>query len=280
MKRYYRVAEHTFMVEMPADDPLWDRMGQYSPFEADPVQDLLFCLSVADFPVPEGYTPVFKDKPQEGQPPIEILQGPDGWMIKSVCTVVASADWKSARMSCAHPDRLYCLNNALMILYAFCSAPLGTLEMHASVISCQGRGFLFLAPSGTGKSTHSQMWLRAVPGSELLNDDNPIIRVLPGGEVRVYGSPWSGKTPCYRNLSVPAGGFVRIQRAPYNRCSHCGRIEAYAMLYSSCSGFKANRQMSDAIHESINAIAFGLPCYTMECLPDEAAAIECSSKVL
>lgn len=280
MKKVYKVAGHSFCVEMPDSEALWERMGQYEPFISEEEDNLLFSLRLSESFDEEGFVSIFKDNPAEDQPPVEILKGGDEWLVKSCCHIKASADWKTAEFCFAHKDRLFCLNNALMILYAFCSAKYGTLEMHASVIACQGRGFLFLAPSGTGKSTHSQMWLSSIPGSELLNDDNPIVRIHPDGEVWVYGSPWSGKTPCYRNMAVPVGAFVRIRRAPFNKCSRTSVIESYANIYSSCSGFKASREMGDAIHSTLNSIATTVPCFTMECLPDGAAAIECADKVL
>ena len=94
-------------------------------------------------------------------------------------------------------------------MYAFRTATLGTLEMHASVIAHEGRGYLFLAKSGTGKSTQSRMWLRCIEGAKLLNDDNPAIRIADGRPL-VFGTPWSGKTPCWRNLSVPVKALVRL----------------------------------------------------------------------
>ena len=62
-----------------------------------------------------------------------------------------------------------------------------------------------MGKSGTGKSTHSRLWLENVPGATLLNDDNPIVRLTLVGAI-VYGSPWSGKTPCYKNESAPLAG--------------------------------------------------------------------------
>ena len=108
----------------------------------------------------------------------------------------ANSDFTLSKLLIACPsESLFAINNALMLQYAFRTAGMNTLEMHASVIENGGKGYLFLAKSGTGKSTHSKMWLRNIPDSHLLNDDNPIVRVLEDGSVRVYGSPWSGKTP-------------------------------------------------------------------------------------
>ena len=129
---------------------------------------------------------------------------------------------------------------------------------------------MFLGKSGTGKSTHSSLWLKYLEGSELLNDDNPILRVGEDGVARVYGSPWSGKTPCYKNDSVPVGAIVR--QYPENRIARNSIVEAYAAVYPSCSGFRAVKEMADGMHSTIEKVVLSVPCYTLDCLPDEAAA--------
>ena len=135
-----------------------------------------------------------------------------------------------------------------------------------------------LLRSGTGKSTHSSLWLKHIPGTELLNDDNPVLRVVDG-EVRVYGSPWSGKTPCYKALDVPTGAIVRLRQAPENRIARLGTVAAYASVMASCSGFRPIRTLADAQHETLAAVAQQVPCYQLDCLPDAAAARLCQETV-
>ena len=188
-------------------------------------------------------------------------------------------DFKTAKMVlCGTSDR-YALNSCLMLLFTFSSASKGALEMHSSVVTYDGRGFMFLGKSGTGKGTHSQLWMRNFPGTELLNDDNPIVRLLPDGTVRVYGSPWSGKTPCYKAQDAPVGAIVRLRQAPQNRIERLGTVHAYSSVMASCSGFRAIRALADAQHETLSVVAEQVPCYQLECLPDEAAARLCYKTV-
>ena len=108
------------------------------------------------------------------------------------------------------------LRFACWIAYGVVTAPFGTVAIHTSTIACQGKAILFLGESGTGKSTHTRLWQEHIEGAALLNDDSPIIRIIDG-KPWVYGSPWSGKTPCYKNESYPLAACVRLSQAPYNQ---------------------------------------------------------------
>ena len=169
-------------------------------------------------------------------------------------------------------------DNAVMILYALTTADKATLLMHASTVVCQGRGYLFIAPSGTGKSTHSQLWLQHIEGSWLLNDDNPVMRLTDCGAV-VYGSPWSGKTPCYKNLSAPISGIVQLAQALRNEIRRLTGLEAYAALMASASGKRWDRRLADGLHQTLNRAAQTLRVYHLDCLPDEEAAQLCALRV-
>ena len=167
----------------------------------------------------------------------------------------------------------FVLNNILMMVYAFKTACIDTVLMHASVIKKDGKGYLFLGKSGTGKSTHTRLWLENIPGCELLNDDNPIVHFnKETGEAIVYGSPWSGKTPCYKNDSVLVGAFVRLEQAPENIIMKEGAARAFASLLPSCSCLKAAEELNNGVIETVKLLAASLPVYHLKCLPDKAAA--------
>jgi len=166
----------------------------------------------------------------------------------------------------------FVMNNFLMMLYAFNGASKDTLLMHASVIEMNGEGYMFLGKSGTGKSTHTALWLRHFPGALRLNDDNPVVRISPDGQPLVYGSPWSGKTPCYRNAQVSLKGIVRLHQAPYNKIQREMTVPAFASILPSCSILKQDKKLYDALCNVVGKVAQLVPTYHLECLPDEAAA--------
>jgi hypothetical protein len=103
---------------------------------------------------------------------------------------------------------------------------------------------------------------------------------MPGGDVRVFGSPWSGKTPCYKALSVPAGAVVRLSQAPYNKIERLTGVKAYASLMASASSFRPFSELANHWHNTLEAMTGVVPCYHLECLPDEAAARLCYNTVV
>ena len=295
MTRYYKVAEHFFSFSMTDSCSLWPRLTQYDPFINEPQADepVLFNVELCQdaFPRPDGLECVYDPKTEDGETVVRLYKGNGVWVFdmapdhKVPCHahLITTEDFSSGRLYLDNrkvSDAIFGINNSLMLLYAFRTAPLNTLELHASMVSNSGKAFLFLARSGTGKSTHSQLWLDHIPGSELMNDDNPIVRVWEDGSVIAYGSPWSGKTPCYRNIKAPAGAFVRIRRCAENKITPLSILEAYALLYSSCSGFKADHTIADGLHATLEKIVTTTPCYVLDCRPDEEAARVCSSEVL
>lgn len=170
-------------------------------------------------------------------------------------------------------DQRFGLGNAMMIAFAFSAAYYDTLLMHASVTMNGGRGYLFLGKSGTGKSTHSSLWRKFIPESDLLNDDNPAVRVMPDGTAIVYGTPWSGKTPCYRNLQMPVGAFVRLEQYPENIIAQEKPLQAFASVLSSCSAMIWDKESYARLTRTAEGVVKAVPVYYLRCRPDEEAAL-------
>jgi len=160
----------------------------------------------------------------------------------------------------------------LWIVFGVAITPLQAIAIHSSTIRCGEGAVLFLGESGTGKSTHTRLWREHIPGAELLNDDSPIIRQT-GDTVTVYGSPWSGKTPCYKQEGWPVRGMVRLSQAPHNRIRRLPVIQAIGALLPSCPpAFAFDSRLQDCICETLSRIIARTPVYHLECLPDADAA--------
>jgi hypothetical protein len=173
----------------------------------------------------------------------------------------------------------FSVDTVMKMMFAFATSCRNTLMMHASVTMHSGKGYLFLGKSGTGKSTHSQLWINNIEGCELLNDDHPALKVEGDGEVRVYGTPWSGKTHCYRNIDVPVGAVVNLYQAKKNEIKRLSLSEAYAIIFVSFSGLRFVKKQADGFHATIAKIVGIVPCYQLDCLPDADAAWLCHNTV-
>ena len=174
------------------------------------------------------------------------------------------------RMAPGHNPALF--RFGVWILFNIAALPRGAVAFHSSVIRYRGRGVLFLGESGTGKSTHTRLWREHIPGAELLNDDSPIIRATDS-EAFVHGSPWSGKTPCYRNERCPIAAVVRLSQAPHNRIRRLRPIESIgALLPSAPPAFARDERLSDDTCNLLSRVIAQVPVYHLECLPDAAAA--------
>ena len=240
----------------------------------------------------EVYPHVFTDNSEDDMPRVEVYRSLEKeWLIRIsqiatspiCCELVCDADFTRGMLhiDAECQDVRFCIDNGLMLMFAFHTAPLMTLEMHAAVVvkkearGDEAKGYLFLGHSGTGKSTHARQWLAAFEDAWLLNDDNPILRVMDNGDVYVYGSPWSGKTPCYKNESAPVGGIIKLSQAPENKIQTISLPQAYAYMLSSASGLKMEQTMADNMFETIKHIITHIPCYHLACLPNEEAARVC-----
>ena len=88
----------------------------------------------------------------------------------------------------------------------------GGFVFHGAAICYGGKGYIFTAPSGTGKSTHIRLWRRYLGKSvDIINGDKPIITVKDG-EATVHGTPWAGKELWQKNQSFPLGGICLLRR--------------------------------------------------------------------
>ncbi|MEG1866539.1 MAG: hypothetical protein RR331_06680 [Bacteroides sp.] len=292
-KADYTVARHTFRLQMEADSPLWQCLNNYDPFKEENPEGTspVFTLTVAE---DEDKTNLSLLTPQvdldsDGACMELFITADGGRMFRIYLHDEAATRGSHLYISpgyheatlyfCADAtkgNRLFGITNALMLLYAFTTATLDTLLVHASVIANGGKAYLFLGRSGTGKSTHSRLWLQHIPGSTLLNDDNPVIRIAADGIPILYGSPWSGKTPCFRNECAPAGAMVRLSQAPQNRIARLKGIAAYAALAPSLSGMRWETKMADGIHATLSQLVEKVPIFHLQCLPDEPAARLCA----
>ena len=280
-KRYYIVAEHLFCVE--ARESILAQLSNYEPFRTEQSNDALFSLTVTDGEPIQYIEELAQDDEgqdiicghtEQGNPVFEFRFGgrTAGWLD-------CAAGYREGTLYLSGFQSKAAVDNALMILFAMASACLNTVLFHAAAVSLGGKGYMFLGKSGTGKSTHARLWIQNLQGVELMNDDNPAVRIMDDGTAIVYGTPWSGKTPCYRNVSAPLGGIVLLSQAPFNRITRLNGIGAYAAVVASISGKRWDSRIADGLHVTENALATYIPMWHLDCLPDADAANLCKDTI-
>lgn len=186
------------------------------------------------------------------------------WMDVEAGTALVAVDWESEAASQA-------LTSMVRIVYSQRVLLRNGFSIHASAVVKDGSAFLFLGKSGTGKSTHSSLWMQAWPEVELLNDDNPIVRWIDG-QFWVYGSPWSGKTSCYKQHRAPLRGVVRLVQAPLNRWTTVKGVKAWTTVFPSCAVMMEEPRLYGALQETLNRLVTVVKVGRLECLPNVSAA--------
>lgn len=287
MKRVYQVAGHRFAVIMPDNHLAWREMKPYEPFMVEDSEDLVFTAEMVE-EIPDTTdkkrVQVSNERPDMSR--IVLYDWNGGWLLELAPTleapvrtyIIVDKAFTKAQFRLLGSMR-YSIGSVMMLMYAFSTAQKNTLLMHSSVTMKDGKGYLFLGTSGTGKSTHSQLWINNIGGCELLNDDNPVLKVETDGSVHVYGSPWSGKTPCYRNQDCPVGAIVDLHQAKKNVITRLPLVRAYAALYVSFSGYRFIKEMADGLHATCEKVVSTVPFYSLQCLPDAEAAFLCYNTV-
>ena len=141
-----------------------------------------------------------------------------------------------------------------------------TLLLHGSTVSVDGQAYLFTAPCGTGKSTHTRLW-RELFGERavMVNDDKAFLELCQDG-VWAHGSPWTGKHGIGTNISVPLKGICFLQRGTENRIQKA----------------QPEKWLSELIHQSflpeqryaalVSQLAKKIPLWEMSCTKDPQAA--------
>lgn len=176
--------------------------------------------------------------------------------------------------ACTPLDDPATLRFAAWLAYSMNAAPLGRMPVHSSTVVCDGKAVMCLGESGTGKSTHTRLWQQHIEGATLLNDDSPIVAVMPDGTIEVHGSPWGGKAPCFRREHFPLAALLRLEQRPENSIRRLGAVEAFTALQPSCPPSMArDERLFDRLEPLISAIIDRIPIYRLGCLPNAAAAL-------
>lgn len=186
--------------------------------------------------------------------------------------ILIQSDWRNLQKQQPHlsaEDCEYLSSGASFYKQLLCY---DGMMLHASAVVVDGKAYLFSAPCGTGKSTHTKLWL-SVFGERayILNDDKPALRLIDGIWY-AFGTPWSGKNDCSVNIGVPVAGICLLYQANKNTIiPFSGKDAIFAILEQTIRPTEVTLQ--EKLLESLDKLITTIPVWKMGCNMEEKAAL-------
>lgn len=136
------------------------------------------------------------------------------------------------------------------------------IMLHSSCVARDGRAYLFSADCGTGKSTHTHLWVEHLPGAYIINDDKPALRFIDG-RLLAFGSPWSGKTAESAYGGVEVGGIAFLYRGE-NSIAPLAPQKAIPLFYKQTNRFIYG-EFAPLMLEMLDRVLTSAPLYELHC---------------
>lgn len=288
-EQFFRVADFTFEVCMSEEWDIERLLPSFRPFRHDDshCNDTLFRLAESSASDLFREESVLLEESVNDMGYVRLLRTSTGYRTEIRFTVDGTVHYLHTDPHFISAEAMICrddpyageiLSSMLRIVFSQAVVYHRGISVHAATVVLDGKAYLFMGKSGTGKSTHATLWRECFPGCMLLNDDNPVIRIV-NGRAMVYGSPWSGKTPCYKNLCFPIGGIVRLGQAKENRFIRQEDVDAFIAVLPGCSVIHQNPDQYGRLCDTLVHLAEQVAVGRLECLPDRQAAILCRKEI-
>lgn len=187
--------------------------------------------------------------------------------------IIISSDWRELKERQPHLSEEDCEYMSTGASFYYQLLNFDGMLLHASAAVVDGRAYLFSAPCGTGKSTHTALWRKTLGEDRvrILNDDKPALR-LENGVWYAYGTPWSGKTDQNLNLKVPLAGICFLSQAQENHIQpFAGSKAVFALMEQTARprGTQARIKMLELMDKLLSQI----PVWRLECNMEPEAAL-------
>lgn len=147
------------------------------------------------------------------------------------------------------------------------SPSFGVFLMHGAAVAVEDKAYMFLAKSGTGKTTHILNWVKAVPGTVIINGDKPLIDTR---NMAVCGTPWSGKENYNTNITIPLAGICVLERGSTNNISRVSSWDAVRSINNQ-TYWPSDVEMRRKTLKMVDKLS-EIPCYKLACTPEEESA--------
>ena len=143
---------------------------------------------------------------------------------------------------------------------------------HGAAVALDGEAYLFLAKSGTGKTTHVSLWKKVFgERAEIINGDKPIVRKI-NSIWQVCGTPWCGKEGFSSNKTVPLKAICFLERGTENEIKPIEISEITKNLFNRLL-IPKDKESSDSFFELINNLIDNISFYHLKCNMEADAAV-------
>lgn len=149
--------------------------------------------------------------------------------------------------------------------------PKGYILFHGSLIEIYGKGYLFTAKSGVGKTTHTKLYKKWLGDKvTIVNGDKPILKITDDG-VMAYGTPWCGKEGWNTNKSVKLSAICYLNRGETNLIAPIEPENVFPVLYSQTH---KTSEILPSVFTLVSKLSSLVKLYRLECnMEDEAARV-------
>ena len=135
--------------------------------------------------------------------------------------------------------------------------------LHAAILQYDGAGYAFLGRSGTGKSTHTGLWMKHINSCSIVNGDKPILQYTPQNFI-AYGTPWMGKENYGEKTSVPLKGLCFLEQAKENEIVRLSPSEASNRIFLQILLPEEEDNVVRTL-ELTDKLVSQTPCYLLKC---------------
>jgi len=151
------------------------------------------------------------------------------------------------------------------------------LLFHGCVVALNGKAYMFIAKSGTGKTTHANLWLKNIKDSYILNGDKPLL-LFRDKKIYVCGTPWQGKENFGKNEILPLDGICILERGENNSISSVPFKDAFSKLIVHSHHPQDNKNMMATLDLMQNFKNTNIYC--LKCNMDNEAAFTAYRKMV
>lgn len=185
---------------------------------------------------------------------------------KEPCLTIEVSEEEVAREESAEYAYPYGYLESLAFYRKFCEAAVeeDVLLFHSSVVAVDGLAYVFTAPSGTGKSTHTSLWREVFKErAVMINDDKPLFKI---GAQRIwaYGTPWDGKHRISTKTRAEIKAICILERGTENAIERLSFAQAYPWILNQTYRPDEERGMEKTL-ELVNQLMQRIPVYRMRC---------------